>query len=211
MKENELDESLWCDYIPGFYQAHPGGFVRSVDRLINNRVVKGVRLKGTEDRYGYLLVLIYIRGIRKTKKVHRIVAETFFGESDLTVDHIDCNKQNNEITNLRYMTAEANQRLGNAKIGLAEACEIKYLIERGYGNAEIGKLYGVKGGTIYSIRVGKSWVDAISKICEKEPPISIEEREDVMELLAKGFKCSEVASSYNVSLQVILSIRKRYK
>ena len=43
-------------------------------------------------------------GVRKTVGVHRLVAMAFFGESDLTVNHKDGNKENNSIENLEYCT-----------------------------------------------------------------------------------------------------------
>lgn len=46
--------------------------------------------------------------------VHRIVAHTFLGEqSNFVVDHKDRNRQNNDISNLHYVTVKEN--LQNAK------------------------------------------------------------------------------------------------
>ena len=42
--------------------------------------------------------------------VHRIVMEAFKGKSDLTVDHIDGNKLNNNLSNLEYVTAQENTK-----------------------------------------------------------------------------------------------------
>lgn len=46
----------------------------------------------------------------KQEKVHRIVMEAFHGKSDLTVDHIDGNKENNNLTNLEYVTQTENAK-----------------------------------------------------------------------------------------------------
>lgn len=58
------------------------------------------------DAYGYRQVKLN----GKMLKVHRIVIETFKGKSDLTVDHIDGNKLNNDISNLEYVTREENTK-----------------------------------------------------------------------------------------------------
>lgn len=56
------------------------------------------------------------KGYRKTNidkvplLVHRIVMEAFKGKSDLTVDHIDGNKLNNNLSNLEYVTAQENTK-----------------------------------------------------------------------------------------------------
>lgn len=43
-----------------------------------------------------------------TTLVHRLVAKTFLGNSSLEVDHINGDKQNNNIKNLRYVTHRKN-------------------------------------------------------------------------------------------------------
>lgn len=50
-------------------------------------------------------------GAQATKLVHRLVLTVFApteGMEDLTVDHIDGNPANNNLSNLRWMTAEEN-------------------------------------------------------------------------------------------------------
>lgn len=67
------------------------------------------------DKDGYCEVCLSIiddNGIHKRiyRRVHRLVWETFNGEitNDLTIDHIDENKCNNDISNLRLLTREDN-------------------------------------------------------------------------------------------------------
>lgn len=47
-------------------------------------------------------------GKGNTKRVHRLVANAFLGESNLQIDHIDGNKQNNRLDNLEYVTPKEN-------------------------------------------------------------------------------------------------------
>ena len=68
--------------------------------------------KPREDNWGYHQVGLNngVHGKTYSKTVHRIVADAFFdGEhSNLQVNHIDGNKQNNFIGNLEFVTASEN-------------------------------------------------------------------------------------------------------
>ena len=50
-------------------------------------------------------------------KVHRIVMLSFEGPSEMQVDHIDEDKSNNRLDNLRYLTARLNTRRSVSKSG----------------------------------------------------------------------------------------------
>lgn len=72
------------------------------------------------DKDGYLEVCLstineYGKHVRIYRRVHRLVWETFFGDIplDLTIDHIDNNKQNNCLSNLRLLTRSTNARIAH--------------------------------------------------------------------------------------------------
>jgi hypothetical protein len=74
--------------------------------------VSGRELKLRADKDGYLRFNSVVEGKHKTILVHRLMAETFLGErpSNLVVDHIDRNKKNNQIENLRYTSFAGNSQ-----------------------------------------------------------------------------------------------------
>ena len=55
-------------------------------------------------RDGYFIVVLSKNGKTKTKRIGRLVAETFIDNPNnfTTVDHIDRNRTNNIYTNLRW-------------------------------------------------------------------------------------------------------------
>lgn len=60
-----------------------------------------------KDKRGWFRCHIWFDdGVRRTIGVHRLVAMAFLGESKLTVNHIDGNKENNTIENLEYMSLQ---------------------------------------------------------------------------------------------------------
>lgn len=78
----------------------------SVDKEGN--VYKEGTLLKPYDNGGYRRVKLMINGVRKAFLVHRLIAEVYLGQSKLTVDHIDCDRGNNKLSNLQYMTLAEN-------------------------------------------------------------------------------------------------------
>ena len=60
----------------------------------------------TKSKNGYLI--IRVKG--KRMYVHRLVMLAFHGKSDLTVDHLNINKQDNRLENLEYVTVVENTK-----------------------------------------------------------------------------------------------------
>lgn len=67
---------------------------------------RGVFKKTSHDKDGYLKTTIN----GKTMRVHRIVMYAFYGKSNLVVDHLDLNKENNNLNNLEYVTVSENNK-----------------------------------------------------------------------------------------------------
>ena len=118
-----MEKEIWKD-IPeyeGLYQASNLGRIKSLDREViqwnrfnNVKIIyKGKVLSTKISNNGYLQCTLTKDGKSKTKLVHRLVAETFLDDFNvkLTVDHIDCNKSNNKIDNLRMVTIKENIQL----------------------------------------------------------------------------------------------------
>lgn len=53
-------------------------------------------------------LIIRVKG--KRMYVHRLVMLAFHGKSDLTVDHLNMNKQDNRLENLEYVTVVENTK-----------------------------------------------------------------------------------------------------
>ena len=98
---------IWKD-IKGFegrYQVSNLGRIKSLAWLGNEGKIGF--LKGWYNGKGYLCVRL-----DRSRSVHGIVAETFIGPrpEGLTIDHINKNKKDNRLTNLRYLSNTENVR-----------------------------------------------------------------------------------------------------
>lgn len=115
MKNNN---EIWKD-VKGFenqYQVSNLGRVRSKDRYVifkdNRKRFYKSEIKNLiyNKKRGYLYVNFKVGTLIKNFAVHRLVAENFLIITDntLVVDHIDKNKLNNVLTNLRLVTNRYN-------------------------------------------------------------------------------------------------------
>lgn len=100
----------------GLYEVSSLGNVRSVERILTNtdgvvRRMNGKVLSLKPDNQGYIMIALS----GKRLSVHRLVAVAFIPNPDdkPTVDHIDRNRLNNTVTNLRWATlSEQNKNRG---------------------------------------------------------------------------------------------------
>lgn len=171
MKEKWMD----IDGYIGYYQVSNFGRIRSLNRKVfykNGRVCnhKGQIIVTRVTRNGYVQVELN-KNNKKKFLVHRLVFSSFEGKipKGLEINHKDCNKQNNYLSNLECVTKEQNKIhaiengrttyginngssiLNNEQvIKIIELCKTKK-------PREISKIYKVHIGTIYNIKSGRNW------------------------------------------------------
>lgn len=111
------------------YEVSRDGSVRSVTRMVpcrggGQRVAVGGPMRPSADRKGYLRVPV---GDGRLASVHAMVAGAFLGPrpAGAQVDHVDGDKANNAVENLRYVTGSENVRaahaVGRNKSGITDA------------------------------------------------------------------------------------------
>lgn len=101
----------------GFYEVSSRGNVRSCDRQVKCsrgeklRLWKGKVLKQTiAATRGYPQVSLSVKGLIRKVYVHRLVAEAFYSVYDETVNHIDGDKTNNNVSNLEWVSYSENNK-----------------------------------------------------------------------------------------------------
>jgi len=88
----------------GIYKASTKGNIKSIYKRNGLDII----LKQAIDKGGYCIVTLCKDKKHLTKTVHRLVALTFLEETDIQVNHKDGNKQNNNVSNLEFVSAKQN-------------------------------------------------------------------------------------------------------
>ena len=179
---------IWKDIeaYEGLYQVSNLGRVRSLDRKMvrsNGRPCtrKGQILRTNKVWSGYLLVRLCNGGVEQDYTVHRLVAKAFIPnrENKPQVNHIDGNKQNNQVNNLEWCTNGENvkhalrtglireQKGDNASHRTLTSDEVRYIREnhikydKEYGATALGKRFGVATSCIIAIVKRKTWKEIL--------------------------------------------------
>ena len=119
-------EEIWKDIkgYEGLYQASNLGHIRSIGYRQSSRVKNKdyYILSPGRDTSGYLNCVLFKNKIRKSYKVHRLIAQTFidnpFNYTD--VNHKNEIKDDNRIENLEWVTHKYNMNYGTFRERMKE-------------------------------------------------------------------------------------------
>ena len=158
---------IWKDIkgYEGLYRVSNSGEIYSI-RKNNKKILK---MKHWLDKDGYHTVKLCKNKKQKQYRVHRLVAEMFVENTNNLpqVNHLDGNKDNNNVLNLEWITLR-NNIIHGYKIGLyrtgskrcnskLEEHEIKWIREnyikgsREYGSRPLARKFNVTKTCIYYI------------------------------------------------------------
>lgn len=177
-------KELWKDIdgYEGLYQVSSIGRIKSCDKIVDGSYnskhhIKEKILKPFKTGSGYiaLSIRLYKNGIGKDYRISRLVAKAFIlnPENKLEVNHKNFDTFDNRIENLEWNTSKENhdhshnkrvaalprgEKQYNSKLTEEDVKKIKRLYRSGkYSQCELGDMFGVTEGTVYSIIHNKSW------------------------------------------------------
>lgn len=108
----QLNGEIWRDVVgyEGLYKVSNKGRVLSIGRRVGNCHLSAKLMRFVTNPSGYYMVVLGKDGISKGYVVHRLVAQAFIPNPDnkMIVDHIDTNRKNNNLDNLRWCTPQEN-------------------------------------------------------------------------------------------------------
>lgn len=170
----KINDEIWerIPYADKHYEISNYGRVKSFcyDKA-NGRIVKPGVIKGFQN------VSFMSEGKKKSFLVHKITAELFVAKTDEdqnTVIHLDWNKSNNHVSNLKWVTKElAYKRMFHrihekrrnskekiitySKLNEEDVFRIKSMLMRGITQNIIAKLFCVSEMQITRIKRGENW------------------------------------------------------
>jgi HNH endonuclease/CENP-B N-terminal DNA-binding domain len=128
---------------------------------IRNKIGKQTLLRGSNCN-GYLVHNLCVNGVKRQVRAHRVIYIAAHGAipKDLVIDHIDQNKQNNVLANLRAATLSENAKNTSprdgdlnpgCKIDAAAAEEIRQRYASGESVRSIAKDVEIGRSQIYNI------------------------------------------------------------
>jgi len=135
------------------------------------RFVKGA-IKKMRIWDGYYYIGFALNGKHYSRRVSRLIAEAFLGKSNLVINHKNCDKLDNRVENLEWVTLSENtnhayenkrivhnQKRGwhpNTKIQENQFKEIFRLRTQGLQHQEIARLFGVSRSLVTIILNNKT-------------------------------------------------------
>jgi len=157
-----------------FYLVSDRGRIRSLRR-------PGLILRPCTNRGGYPQIVVYGNKTKNSICVHLVVARAFLGPcpKGMECHHIDGNKANNNVDNLRWVTPKENsqhavssglhkfhrgEKHHKAILTKSEVIKIRKLHKQNVSYRKIAKSFGVSRGCISSIVSGKNWAHIQSNL-----------------------------------------------
>ncbi len=156
-----MSEVKWKDY-QGYKVSNTGKVIGKYKK----------ELKPADNGNGYLHIVLMINGFKKHKYIHRLVAELFIPNPKKLpqINHIDGNKNNNDISNLEWCTSSHNlfhaskigltnrkgENNGFSKLNWKIVDDIRHNMST--PNPVLAKKYNIDVSNISRIKNNKIWV-----------------------------------------------------
>jgi len=154
------------------------GQVRQKEITLGGHVFNDFIRKASVNKQGYLYMAFRAGGCQKNAYMHRLVAETFIQNpaGKPFVNHKDGNKQNNNVSNLEWVTViENNRHARETGLNVAPTGEdnrlsiltnddvrdIKRQLAKGIKQRDIARAFKVHYSLISHIKAGRKWGDVV--------------------------------------------------
>lgn len=175
----------------GLYQVSNFGRVKGLDRFVTGKdgvtqFKKGKILKNKMGTNNYHYVILYKNNKSKTFMNHSLTALLFISErpNNHEICHLDGDKLNNHVNNLRYDTRSENRideyRIGKknpkGKLSIEQVLSIRKIGENSnMSSRQIAEKYNISSSQVRSIlnRVSYKWLNDDGTIIDSKTAVKI--------------------------------------
>jgi predicted DNA-binding protein YlxM (UPF0122 family) len=188
-------------------------------------------IQPTPHKGGYLRVKLFCNdGKRKAFLLHRVVAETFLDNPDNypEVNHKDGNKQNNNVSNLEWLTREQNmthaflnglnsnagERNGKARLTESQVIEIYQMLLDGKLVQEIASKFDVRLALINKIKRKEIWRGVLKDLpCinkrKYRDKLTKQLVEQIKVMRNNGETCLEISKALDLSIGQVEAVFRK--
>lgn len=212
----------WCPVVgyEGLYEVSNLGRVRSLDRKVwNGRCFytkKGRILIQTKTTTGYWKIDFKKDGIKKSYKVHRLVAFAFIPkvEGKNIINHIDGNPLNNKVSNLEWCTQSENMKHAHEaqlvpnNFNLYKESIIKEYTNGTMNIKQLARKYGCSDKTIREYFKANNI--RIRGISEAQDKYHIDKTELIKDF-ENGLRNVDIARKHNINRNLVGVYKHKYK
>lgn len=166
-----IQDEIWA---PFPIKGYPDYEVSNYGRVLSKKKSKHKILKLRPHHKGYFKVTPYADYPQKNYFIHRVVALAFIPNPNKLpqINHIDCDKTNNHVSNLEWCDNTHNQRHAKAnglsrclvgsenkasKITESDVRSIRDKFNNGYTAKMLGEEYGITAYTVYDVVHRRTW------------------------------------------------------
>lgn len=210
---------------------HPiyNNYIVYEDGKIFNRITNKF-LKQRTNEFGYVSVTVRETLTSKWKwvKVHRLVAQTYIPnpENKPEVNHIDCNKNNNSVINLEWVTSLENkiharennlykdygENAHNATLTNQQVEKICGCLQDGMRNKDVADMFNIHKDVVAHIKAGDIWKSISSKYnfsIKRNKRKSIDTIKLVCEKIVGGLRDKEISDITFLDVRDVNRIRRK--
>ncbi|PZR11685.1 MAG: hypothetical protein DI539_20400 [Flavobacterium psychrophilum] len=160
MKKNDFKNEKWVNILTleHNYQISNYGRVKSIYKNGQSLILTPQSNGQSEKDY----LFVTIEG--KKHYIHHLVLFYFLGTRphEHDCDHIDGNRHNNRLDNLRYLHRSLNrshkgEKHGGSKLTNKLVKMIRYMVSQGVSQKQVADMLEVSGNCISSVITGRTW------------------------------------------------------
>ena len=199
--------------------------------VVNTKTGKILKHILIDKNHRYECVKLYINGISYCIGIHRLLMMTFSPTENmdlLQVNHIDGNRNNNDLSNLEWVTPSENvnhafrynlripmsgENNGMAKLNAKIVTGIcDDIMENKYTEQQLANKYNISSSLIHNIKKQKTWKFITEKYnfpkqTEGNVKLTEEDVENICKYILNGYTNTEIAEIFNVSKACIKDIK----